>query len=73
MTARSKPPLPMAPAAPPAPQEAPDLLSAAGEEDPGAALELLSPPQPLPQHSLKARFARWLRRDASRSDARRPK
>ena len=69
MTARSKPPSTV----PPAPQEAPDLLSAAGEEDPGAALELLSPPQPPPRRSLKARFARWLRRDASRSDARRPK
>jgi hypothetical protein len=70
MTARSKAPPSLPPALPP---EAPDMLSAAGEEDPGAALELLAPPQPLPARSLKARFARWLRGGASRGDARRPK
>lgn len=57
----------------PRPTDDDDGLSAAGEEDPGAALELQQPPRPTPLHSLKARFARWLRRAASRGDARRPR
>jgi hypothetical protein len=60
------------PAAPP-PDGGTGLLSAAGEEDPGSALELLQPPRPASPRSLKARFARWLRRAASRGDAHRPK